>query len=58
MAALFLCFFHLNEDELISMITLLIFAGHETTSNLIATGSYLLLTHSEQLEQLKQDLNQ
>ncbi|WP_458464198.1 cytochrome P450, partial [Paenibacillus sp.] len=45
----------LNEDELISMITLLIFAGHETTSNLIATGSYLLLTHSEQLEQLKQD---
>ncbi|MCF7754526.1 cytochrome P450 [Paenibacillus xylanexedens] len=47
----------LNEDELISMITLLIFAGHETTSNLIATGSYLLLTHPEQLEQLKQDLN-
>lgn len=47
----------LNEDELISMITLLIFAGHETTSNLIATGSYLLLTHSEQLERLKQDLN-
>lgn len=47
----------LNEDELISMITLLIFAGHETTSNLIATGSYLLLTHPEQLEQLKQNLN-
>lgn len=47
----------LNVDELISMITLLIFAGHETTSNLIATGSYLLLTHPEQLKQLKQDLN-
>jgi cytochrome P450 len=29
----------LREAELLSMITLLIFAGHETTSNLIATGT-------------------
>jgi cytochrome P450 len=29
----------LSEAELISMITLLIFAGHETTSNLIGTGT-------------------
>ncbi len=28
----------LNEGELISMIALLIFAGHETTSNLIGNG--------------------
>lgn len=43
----------LSESELISMITLLIFAGHETTSNLIATGTLMLLDHPEQLEKLK-----
>ncbi|KAF9113023.1 hypothetical protein BGX30_007105, partial [Mortierella sp. GBA39] len=43
----------LSETELVSMITLLIFAGHETTSNLIATGSLMLLDHPEQLEKLK-----
>lgn len=47
----------LSEDELISMITLLIFAGHETTSNLIATGSMMLLDHPEQLDKLKSDLS-
>ncbi|MGF7047326.1 cytochrome P450 [Paenibacillus sp. DS2015] len=47
----------LSEDELISMITLLIFAGHETTSNLIATGSMMLLDHPAQLEKLKSDLS-
>lgn len=47
----------LEESELISMITLLIFAGHETTSNLIATGSMLLFEHPEQLEALKNDLS-
>ncbi len=47
----------LNEHELISMITLLIFAGHETTSNLIATGSYILLTHPDQLGKLKSNLS-
>jgi cytochrome P450 len=45
----------LSETELLSMITLLIFAGHETTSNLIATGSLMLLDHPDQLEQLKAD---
>jgi cytochrome P450 len=45
----------LSEEELISMITLLIFAGHETTSNLIATGTLMLLDHPEQLEKLKAD---
>ncbi|NHN33769.1 cytochrome P450 family protein [Paenibacillus agricola] len=47
----------LSEAELNSMITLLIFAGHETTSNLIATGSLMLLDHPEQLEKLKADLS-
>ncbi|PGQ87066.1 cytochrome P450 family protein [Priestia megaterium] len=43
----------LSEAELLSMITLLIFAGHETTSNLIATGSLMLFDHPEQLEKIK-----
>lgn len=47
----------LSEDELVSMITLLIFAGHETTSNLIATGSMMLLDHPDQLDKLKSDLS-
>ncbi|HET8844212.1 MAG TPA: cytochrome P450 [Ktedonobacteraceae bacterium] len=47
----------LSEAELLSMITLLIFAGHETTSNLIATGTLVLLDHPDQLEKLKADLS-
>jgi cytochrome P450 len=46
----------LSETELLSMITLLIFAGHETTSNLIATGTLMLLDHPAQFEKLKADL--
>ena len=42
----------LSERELLSMITLLIFAGHETTSNLIATGTLMLLDHPDQLARL------
>jgi cytochrome P450 len=47
----------LSEAELISMITLLIFAGHETTSNLIATGTLVLLDHPDQLARLRADLS-
>lgn len=47
----------LDERELLSMITLLIFAGHETTSSLIATGSLVLLDHPEQLAALTADLS-
>lgn len=39
----------LSEIELISMIWLLIVAGHETTVNLIGTGVLALLEHPEQL---------
>lgn len=46
----------LSEKELLSTITLLIFAGHETTSNLIGTGTLMLLDHPDQLEKLKADL--
>jgi cytochrome P450 PksS len=46
---------HLNDDELLSMILLLIVAGHETTVNLIASGTLALLEHPEQLERLRND---
>jgi cytochrome P450 len=35
----------LSEDELLSMILLLILAGHVTTVNLIGNGTFALLTH-------------
>lgn len=43
----------LTEDELVSMIFLLLFAGHETTVNLIANGMQALLAHRDQLELLR-----
>jgi cytochrome P450 len=45
----------LSEDELISMIFLLITAGHETTVNLIANGTLALLEHPEQMSLLRAD---
>jgi cytochrome P450 len=45
----------LSEDELLSMIALLIFAGHETTSNLIGNGTLMLFDHPEQLQRLIAD---
>ena len=45
----------LSERELLSMITLLIFAGHETTSSLIGTGTLVLLDHPEQMARLQAD---
>lgn len=38
----------LSEDELISMVILLIVAGYETTLNLIANGARALLDHPDQ----------
>lgn len=43
----------LSEDELISMIILLLAAGHETTVNLIGNGTLALLRNPEQLAQVK-----
>jgi cytochrome P450 len=43
----------LTEDELTSMIFLLVLAGHETTVNLIGNGVRALLTHPDQLALLR-----
>jgi cytochrome P450 PksS len=44
----------LDEEELISMIFLLLFAGHETTVNLIGNGTLALLENPEQLQKLRE----
>lgn len=45
----------LSEDELLAMAFLLLVAGHETTVNLIGSGTLALLEHPEQLEMLRQN---
>jgi cytochrome P450 PksS len=45
----------LTEDELVAMVALLLIAGYETTVNLIATGTLLLLEHSDQLARLRDE---
>jgi cytochrome P450 len=45
----------LSEDELLAMAFLLLVAGHETTVNLIASGTLALLQHPEQKEKLMGD---
>jgi cytochrome P450 len=45
----------LSEDELLAMAFLLLVAGHETTVNLIASGTLALLEHPEQSERLRRD---
>jgi cytochrome P450 len=39
----------LSPDELVAMVVQLIFAGHETTQNLLGNGLYRLLQHPRQL---------
>ncbi len=45
----------LSEEEIYSMIFLLIIAGHETTVHLIGNGVFALLQHPEQWEQLRRE---
>jgi cytochrome P450 len=45
----------LSEDELLAMVFLLLVAGHETTVNLIASGTLELLRHHDQMEKLRRD---
>ncbi len=44
----------LSEDELLAMVFLLLVAGHETSVNLIGSGTLVLLQHPEQLALLRQ----
>jgi cytochrome P450 len=43
----------LSEDEIVIATNFLLFAGHETTANLIGVGTYHLLQNPEQLAQLR-----
>ena len=47
----------LSEEELSSMVALLIVAGHETTVSLIGNATLALLTHPEQQAALERDLS-
>ena len=46
---------HLSEAELISTVSLLFGAGHETTRNLIGNGMLALLRNPSELERLRRD---
>ena len=45
----------LSEDELLAMVFLLLVAGHETTVNLIGSGTLALLEHPDSMEKLRRD---
>ncbi len=45
----------LSRDEVVSNCTLLLFAGHETTTNLLGNGLFHLLRHPEQSAALRAD---
>ncbi len=45
----------LSEKELVNSCITLLVAGHETTTSLIGNGLYLLLSHPDQWQLLKQD---
>ncbi|WP_101258656.1 cytochrome P450 family protein [Streptomyces barkulensis] len=47
---------HLTEDEAAAMAFILLFAGFETTVNLIGNGTYALLRHPEQRRRLQDAL--
>lgn len=45
----------LSDDEIIATCSMILFAGHETTTNLIANGVLALLQNPEQLTKLRRD---
>jgi cytochrome P450 PksS len=46
----------LSEEELLSMVILLLIAGYETTTNLIGSGALALIQHPRQRDRWRQDL--
>ena len=44
---------HLSREELADICSMILRAGHDTTTNMIALGTLLLLEHPDQLEKLK-----
>ncbi|MEU4210729.1 cytochrome P450 [Streptomyces sp. NPDC026206] len=46
---------HLDRDQLVMTALILLVAGHETTANMIALGTYTLLEHPGQLAALRAD---
>ncbi|HEX7734602.1 MAG TPA: cytochrome P450 [Ktedonobacteraceae bacterium] len=44
---------HISERELVTMIFLLLTAGHDTADNLIGSGMFALLTHPQQMALLR-----
>lgn len=47
----------LDDDEIVSMLVLFLFAGHETTTNLIANGMLALLQNPQQMARLRADFS-
>jgi len=47
----------ISREHTISMVSMILFAGYETTSNMIVNTIVYLLMHPEQLEKLKKDPN-
>jgi cytochrome P450 PksS len=45
----------LAQNEIVSMLFLLLFAGHDTTSNLLTNSMLAFIDHPEQLDRLRQD---
>ncbi|MEP6631195.1 MAG: cytochrome P450 [Lapillicoccus sp.] len=45
----------IDQADLVAALRLLLTAGHETTATMIATGTYVLLTHPDQLDELRRD---
>lgn len=45
----------LTTDELVGIANLLLIAGHETTANMLALGTFALLEHPAELEKLRAD---
>lgn len=45
----------LTPEELVAMVVQLIFAGHETTQNLLGNGMYRLMQHPDQMALLRDD---